>query len=196
MFPAQTYLDRRASLKSRFGSGLLLFLGNEESPMNYLDNGYPFRQDSSFLYFFGIDQPGYAAVIDLDEGTTTVFGNDLTIDDIVWTGVLPTVAELALRGGVTTTAPVSALEACLRKAGGRQIHFLPPYRPEHRLKLFKLLGVHPDAQDERASLELKKAIIDLRVHKSPEEIAELEHARRCHRGHAPGGHAHGEAGGD
>ena len=176
MFPAKTYTDRRERLKSRFGAGLLLFLGNEESPMNYLDNAYPFRQDSSFLYFFGIDQPGYAAVIDLDEGTTTVFGNDLTIDDIVWTGVLPTVAELAQLGGVADTAPVSALAACLQRAKGRKIHFLPPYRSEHRLMLSRLLGLHPDEQDAGASLELTKAIIDLRVFKSVEEIAEIERA--------------------
>lgn len=176
MFSAKTYTDRREKLKARFSKGLLLFLGNEDSPMNYTDNAYHFRQDSSFLYYFGIAHPGYAAVIDLDEGSTTVFGNDLTIDDIVWTGILPTVSELARLGGVTRTAPVSALAPCLQKAKGRPVHFLPPYRPEHRLKLFRLLGLHPDEQDGKASLELVKAIIDMRVIKSAEEVAEIERA--------------------
>lgn len=176
MFPVKTYIDRREALKARFSKGLLLFLGNEDSPMNYTDNAYHFRQDSSFLYYFGIAQPGYAAVIDLDEGTTTVFGNDLTIDDIVWTGILPTVAELARQGGVTRTAPVSDLAPRLQKAEGRPVHFLPPYRPEHRLKLSRLLGLHPDEQDAKVSMDLVKAIIDMRVVKSAEEIAELERA--------------------
>ena len=176
MFPAKTYIDRREALKARFSKGLLLFLGNEDSPMNYTDNAYHFRQDSSFLYYFGIAHPGYAAVIDLDEGSTTVFGNDLTIDDIVWTGILPTVSELARLGGVTQTAPVSALAPCLQKAKGRPVHFLPPYRPEHRLKLFRLLGLHPDEQDGKVSLELVQAVIDMRVIKSAEEVSEIERA--------------------
>jgi Xaa-Pro aminopeptidase len=176
MFPARTYADRRASLISSFKSGLLLFLGNEESSMSFVDNTYPFRQDSSFLYYFGIDQPGYSAVIDLDQGHTVVFGNDPTIEDIIWTGLLPTVAETALLGGVTETAQASALGAYLQKAKGREIHFLPPYRPEHRLKLFRFLGLHPDEQDGKASLELARAIIEMRNFKSAEEIEELERA--------------------
>lgn len=176
MFPARTYTERRERLKSSFTSGLLLFLGNEESPMNYLDNVHPFRQDSSFLYYFGIDQPGYSAVIDLDQGRTVVFGNDLTLEDIVWTGVLPTVAELALLGGVTATAPASELGAYLQKAKGRELHFLPPYRPEHRLKLFRFLGLHPDEQEGKASLELARAVINMRVFKSAEELQEIERA--------------------
>ena len=94
----------------------LLFLGNEESPMNYADNPFPFRQDSSFLYYFGVDQPGFAAIIDLDADHTVIFGDDITLDDIVWTGVLPSVAGLAARAGVEETAPVSALDAFLKKA--------------------------------------------------------------------------------
>ncbi len=176
MFPARTYTERRERLKSSFTSGLLLFLGNEESPMNYLDNVHPFRQDSSFLYYFGIDQPGYSAVIDLDQGRTVVFGNDLTLEDIVWTGVLPTVAELALLGGVTATALASELAAYLQKAKGRELHFLPPYRPEHRLKLFRFLGLHPDEQEGKASLELARAVINMRVFKSAEELQEIERA--------------------
>jgi Xaa-Pro aminopeptidase len=174
MFPAQTYCDRRARLQASFRSGLLLFLGNEESPMNYADNAYPFRQDSSFLYYFGIDQPGFSAVIDLDRGRTVVFGNDLTIDDIVWTGVLPTVAETALRCGVTETATASDLGPYLQQVRG--VHFLPPYRPEHRLKLSGLLGLAPGEQDTKASLDLTRAIIAMRMVKSAEEILEIERA--------------------
>lgn len=176
MFPAHTYLQRRELLKARFQDGLLLFLGNEDSPMNYVDNAYPFRQDSSFLYFFGIDQPGYAAVIDLDHDRTVVFGNDLSIDDIVWTGILPTVAELAGAAGVLETAPASALSAYLQRAKERTVRFLPPYRPEHRLKLHGLLGLPLDNLDAQASVELIRAVIDLRAIKDREEIEQIERA--------------------
>jgi len=176
MFSAQTYLERRERLKSRFTSGVLLLLGNDESPMNYADNAYPFRQDSTFLYYFGIDQPGCAAVLDLDEDRTILFGDDPTLDDIVWTGVLPTLAERALRAGGAETAPAAGLTDYLRHAPGRPIHFLPPYRPEHRLKLFHLLGLPPEAQPGKASLELAQAVIGMRVFKSAEEIQELERA--------------------
>ena len=97
MFPTHTYRQRRQALRSRFDCGLLLFVGNNESPMNYPDNCYPFRQDSSFLYYFGLDQPELAAVIDVDTGETTIFADELTIDHIVWMGDLPTVADLVAR---------------------------------------------------------------------------------------------------
>lgn len=178
MFPAQTYVDRRTRLQAQLSGGLLLFLGNDESPMNYAANTFHFRQDSSFLYFFGVDQPGYAAVIDLDEGRTVVFADDLTIDDIVWTGILPTVAELAAQGGVTETRPTAALDTVLKdaQAKGRPVRYLPPYRPENKLKLFALLGIHPDRQKDGASLELVRAIVEMRVIKSAEEVAEIEKA--------------------
>jgi len=142
MFDARTYVDRRARLAAQFDSGLLLFFGNEESPMNYTDNAFHFRQDSTFLYYFGIDQPDYAAIIDLDEGRTVVFADDLTIDDVVWTGPLPTVAELAARGGIGATAPASALEAHVAKARAqeRTLRFLPPYRAENRIRLLSSSG--------------------------------------------------------
>ncbi|MBD3853680.1 MAG: aminopeptidase P N-terminal domain-containing protein, partial [Acidobacteria bacterium] len=101
MFARTTYEQRRAVLQSRFDDGLLLFLGNNESPMNYADNCYPFRQDSTFLYYFGLNQPELAAVIDIDEGSATIFGDELTIDHIVWMGDLPTIAERGERVGVT-----------------------------------------------------------------------------------------------
>jgi Xaa-Pro aminopeptidase len=176
MFSTQTYADRRERLKAQFKSGLLLFLGNDESPMNYADNAYPFRQDSTFLYFFGVDHPGYSAVIDLDHGRTVIFGDDLTIDDIVWTGVLPTVAELAAQVGVTETAPAGSLAVYLQKAKDREIRYLAPYRPEHRLKLLRFLGLSLDEQDAKASVDFTRAVIEMRVIKEAQEVAEIEKA--------------------
>jgi Xaa-Pro aminopeptidase len=178
MFPVETYVERRARLRSQLSSGVVLLLGNDDSPMNYADNTFHFRQDSTFLYYVGVDQPGWAAVIDLDEGRTVAFADDLTIDDIVWTGVLPTVAELAARGGVTETRPVAALAEVVGAAAakGRAVHFLPPYRPENKLRLFRLLGVHPDEQQRRSSLELVRAVVEMRVVKSDDEVAEIDRA--------------------
>jgi len=178
MFPIPTYESRRAELVRRLGSGLALFLGNRESPMNYAANVYPFRQDSSFLYYFGIDQPGYTALLDADSGEATVFADDLTIDDIVWTGPLPSVAELAAAGGVADTRPAAALSPALDAArrAGRTIHFLPPYRGEHAVTLLELLAIPPAEQGARASLALVQAIVAMRTIKSDEEIAEIERA--------------------
>jgi Xaa-Pro aminopeptidase len=176
MFSAQTYVERRDRLKAQFGSGLLLFLGNEESSMNYADNTYPFRQDSTFLYYFGVDRPGCTALIDLDEGRTVVFGDDLTLDDIVWTGAQPTLAELAGRAAIDATAGARALDLRLEQANNREVRFLPPYRPEHRLKLFKLLGIHPEQQEAKASVPLIRAVVEMRACKSAEELLELERA--------------------
>ena len=178
MFPAQTYVERRSRLAAQLSSGLVLLLGNDESPMNYAANTFHFRQDSTFLYFVGVDQPGWAAIIDLDEGRTVAFADDLTLDDIVWTGTLPTVAELASGGGVTDTRPAAALDGAIEAAlaTGRTVHTLPPYRPENKLKLFRLLGVHPEEQGAHTSLELVRAVVEMRAIKSPEEIAELEKA--------------------
>jgi Xaa-Pro aminopeptidase len=178
MFTAETYTNRRARLGASFQSGLLLFLGNDESSMNYADNTYPFRQDSTWLYYFGIDLPGLAAVIDVDEHRTVVFGDDLTLDAIVWTGPQPKVSELASRAGVADTAPASALTDVLRKAqsSGRTIRFLPPYRGEHRLKLADVLGLSLVRADSGASLDFVRAVVAMRNYKSPEEVAEIERA--------------------
>ena len=124
----ETYIRRRAQLKKDVGSGLLLFLGNDESGMNYADNTYHFRQDSTFLYYFGLDYAGLAAVIDVDADTEIVFGNELTIDDIVWTGTQPTLSEKASAVGISKTMALSELKGCIDKARrkGQMIHFLPP----------------------------------------------------------------------
>ncbi len=178
MFPAATYSDRRTRLTAQFRDGILLFLGNDDSPMNYADNTFHYRQDSSFLYFMGVDQPGWAAVIDVEAGSTTAFANDNDLDAIVWTGVLPSVADLAGMAGITATRPAAALADVLSKAKaqGRTIRFLPPYRPENVLKLFRLLGVHPDDAASKASEEFVRAVVEMRVHKDAAEIAEIEKA--------------------
>jgi Xaa-Pro aminopeptidase len=178
MFPARTYTQRRSRLQSAFGDGLLLFLGNDESPMNYADNAFHFRQDSTFLYYMGVDRPGWAAVIDVDEGTTTAFADDLDLDAIVWTGTQPSVAELAGLAGVDRTAPKRALAdvVAAATAKGRTVGFLPPYRADNAVRLFRLLGVHPDDARAQASVEFIRAVVDMRAVKSDEEIAEIESA--------------------
>ena len=179
MFTSQTYTDRRSvlleTLRQGGERGILLFLGNEESPCNYADNGYPYRQDSTFLYYFGIDHAGYAAVADLDEGTVTVFADELGIDAIVWMGPQPSVAELAAQGGVDQTAPVTALAECLARArsAGRRIHVLPPYRADNKLRLMELLDRRSVPE---ASVPFIRAVVEQRAVKSAEELAEIETA--------------------
>lgn len=176
MFAKETYEKRRAELKKSVGSGLLLFFGNEENGMNYEDNTYHFRQDSSFLYFFGLNYAGLAAVIDIDEDKEIIFGNELTIDDIVWMGTQPTLHEKAQRVGINETRPTAELKSYLAKASGKgqKIHYLPVYRAEHRIKLYDLLGVAPGS--ETPSVEFIKGIVNLRNYKTAEEIVELERA--------------------
>ena len=172
----ETYIRRRAQLKKDMGSGLLLFLGNGEVGMNYLDNTYKFRQDSTFLYFFGLDYAGLAAVIDVDDDSETVFGNELTIDDIVWTGTQPTLKEKAETVGITKTLPMAELKNYIDKARrkGQPIHFLPPYRGDHQVWLWELLGVEPAAQAAKASVPFIKAIVAQRNYKDEEEIRLIE----------------------
>jgi Xaa-Pro aminopeptidase len=178
MFPVTTYINRRKALKQAVNKGLLLFLGNDESPMNYADNTYDFRQDSTFLYYFGNDYAGLSAVIDIDENKEIIFGNELTIDDIVWMGQQPSIREKCELAGIRETLPAGALGKYLQDAAakGRQIHFLPPYRAEHQLKLQEWLGIAPAAQAEAASLALVKAVVNQRNHKSDEEIEQIEEA--------------------
>jgi Xaa-Pro aminopeptidase len=178
MFDKQTYVTRRQKLKQQVGKGLILLLGNEESSMNYKDNLYHFRQDSSFLYFFGLDKPGLSAIIDIDNDREVIFGNELTIDEIVWMGPQPSLAEQAAQVGITTVQPSSALISSLHgiRTGKQDIHFLPPYRPENILKLSTWLEIAPGAIREHASLSLIKAVVVQRSIKSPEEVREIEEA--------------------
>lgn len=178
MFPRETYLARRDALMSQFDGGLLLFLGHGESPMNYVDNPYHFRQDSTFLYYFGLDQPDLAALVDVDARSVTVFGDELTIEYIVWMGDLPTIAARAERIGVEDTRPRSDLAEILGRAvaAGRAVHFLPPYRAESKLQLLDLLGVPPEESEKEASDRFVKAVIAQRNYKTAEEVAEIDKA--------------------
>ena len=171
-----TYIRRRAQLKKDMGSGLLLFLGNDEVGMNYADNTYPFRQDSTLLYFFGLDYAGLAAVIDVDEDREIVFGNELTIDDIVWTGIQPSLKDKCSEIGISDTMPMNELKNYIDKARakGQTIHFLPPYRGDHKVWLCELLGVEPAAQTAKASVPFIKAVIAQRNYKDEEEIRLIE----------------------
>ncbi len=178
MFSAHIYQNRRAQLKKQMDHGILLFLGNNETPMNYPANTYPFRQDSTFLYYWGLDLPGFAAIIDLDENREIIFGDDFEVDDIVWMGPQPRVKELAEKVAVTETEPSQNLTFYLNKAlgSGRKIHFLPPYRSANILKLRNLLGISPDHINLYASIPFIKAVVAQRSVKAPEEIAEIEKA--------------------
>ena len=136
MFSKETYIQRREKLKRLVGQGIVLLLGNEESSMNYKDNWYPFRQDSSFLYFIGLDRSGLAAVIDLESGEEMLFGNEASVEDIVWNGTEVSVQEQAAQAGILVVKPYAALDVLLQQAVSRQrqVHYLPPYRPENKLK--------------------------------------------------------------
>ena len=178
MFSPKTYIDRRKRLQKDVASGILLFLGNDEYGMNYADNTYHFRQDSTFLYFFGSDYAGLSAIIDIDNDEEIIFGDELTIDHIVWMGTQPTVREKSLLVGVNRTEPLAHLQEFLGEAisKGRKIHFLPPYRAEHQLKVMDLLGIAPSKQAEEASIEFIKAVVNQRNYKSEEEIIQIEEA--------------------
>ncbi len=178
MFPPQTYIARRKRLRSDLDTGLVLFLGNDESPMNYPDNPYPFRQDSCFLYFFGLDSPGLAAIIDIDEQTECVFGDDPPADQIIWAGPQPALQQSCEKAGVAQARPARELADVLKTAikNDRPIHFLPQYRPENIIKLQKLLAIPADQIAQRVSVRLIKAVVAQRSIKSPEEIEQIEHA--------------------
>lgn len=178
MFSTDVYIERRKRLRTDVGPGLILLLGNEESPMNFTDNQYPFRQDSSFLYFFGLDCPGLAAVIDVDKGTECMFGDDLTVDDIVWTGPQPTLKEKCRKTGISETAGKDKLPDVLNNAvkQGRKIHFLPQYRAENVLKIQQLLEMPPSAIAAHVSEPLIRAIVAQRSIKSEQEVEQIEAA--------------------
>jgi Xaa-Pro aminopeptidase len=178
MFAADTYIERRGRLKEQIQSGLILFLGNEESPMNYPDNLYPFRQDSSFLYFFGLDRPSLAAIIDVDSDKEVIFGDDLTFDDIIWTGPQPVLSERCEEAGVRETAGLDKLQSTLEQAvqQGRDIHFLPQYRAQNTLKIAELLDIPPSGVQEHVSETLIRAVVAQRSIKSEQEISEIEKA--------------------
>jgi Xaa-Pro aminopeptidase len=178
MFNKEVYIERRKKLRKELSSGVALFLGNEEAAFNYPANQYHFRQDSHFLYFFGIDHPGFAGIVDIDEGKELIFGNDFDIDDIIWMGQQPTVAEQALEVGVENTGTMSQLVDFVNSAlkNGRKVHFLPPYRGETTITLSELLNIKPSQVKANSSEELIKAVVKLKEIKDDYEIAEIEKA--------------------
>lgn len=179
MFSQETYIARRAELCRRVKrGGLILLTGNEDAPINYPSNAYRFRQDSTFLYFFGINQSNLIGIIDADSDEVVLFGNDLTMDDIIWTGPQPSIKELGASVGVEDTRPLADandyIKLAIRK--GRPVHFLPPYRAENKLKISSLLGIKPFELQNHISIELALAVVSLRDKKSEEEVAEIERA--------------------
>ena len=177
MFNKETYIQRRSELKKLVGNGVIILFGNNESPANYPANAYaPMRQDSSFLYYFGQHRDGLVGVIDIDNDEEILFGDDIDVEDIVWLGFTPSVADLAAEVGITKTAPMKELTSYISH------HTSTPYRHDTKIQIMDLLGIHPAKQKEAASLPLIKAIVKMRATKSAEEIAYIEAA--CDVGYA------------
>lgn len=179
MFSKETYVNRRAELKKLVKSGIIILFGNNESPANFPANGYyPFRQDSSFLYYFGPKRDELVGVIDVDNDKELLIGNDIDIDDIVWYGSVDSVHDMAEHAGVKESAPMKQLQVICDNAmkEKRTIHFLPPYRHDTMIQIFDLLGIHPSKQREAASVELIKAVVKMRSTKEQQEIEEIERA--------------------
>ncbi|MBO5880412.1 MAG: aminopeptidase P family protein [Paraprevotella sp.] len=183
LFNKETYTNRRFRLKSQVKGGIIVLFGNNESPVNYPNNSYKFRQDSSFLYFYGQHREGLVGVIDIDNDKEYLIGNDIDIEDIIWCGSVDSVADMASQCGVANSAPMGFLTELIQDAQnkGRKIHFLPPYRHDQMIQIMDLTGIHPYQQREKASLELIMAVVNQRAVKTPEEIAEIE--RACAIGH-------------
>ena len=178
MFSADTYKNRRAELRRRIGSGVILIPGNTLSPFNYPNNTYSFRQDSTFLYYFGLNLPSLMAVIDVESGEEMLFGDDFTVEDIIWTGPQPCLVELGAQVGVSNCQPLRALDDVIATAlkQGRYIHYLPPYRGESKIELSRLLGLPVSELYPHKSVDLMFAVAEMREVKSAEELEALERA--------------------
>jgi Xaa-Pro aminopeptidase len=178
MFEQNVYIQRRKALSNQVGSGLILLMGNEESPMNFKDNTYHFRQDSTFLYYFGIQAANIVGVLDVDSQQEIIFGNEFGIDDIIWMGALERLEEKANKAGVRTTLPLAELAGTIQKAlqSGRKVHILPPYRPENKIHLSRLLQCSIDDISSKVSTDLIRAVVAQRSVKEAIEVAEIEKA--------------------
>lgn len=176
MFSAETYKQRRKILKDHVKSGVIYFPGNDEAPMNYGANTYKYRQDSTFLYYFGIDSAGHEAVIDVDNDLDILFGDDRQIDDVIWMGPELPLADRALAFGVEETSPLSKLADFFNESNSRKVHFLPQYRADNILKIEKYLGIHNSKVNENVSVDLIKGVVAQRSIKSEEELMEIEKA--------------------
>ncbi len=178
MFDKSVYSERRNRLREKVRNGIILIPGNVESPMNYGDNTYHFRQDSTFLYLFGLDMPGLFGIIDANTGIDTLFGNDNSINDIIWSGIKPSIKELAASVGVGNTLPFNEIYGKVVKSisKGSSFHFLPPYRADNKLLLAKIIGLKTDELSENISMDLIHALIEMRSVKDEFEISEIEKA--------------------
>lgn len=178
MFEKTIYINRREKLQKTVSKGLLLFLGNELSSINFKDNTYYFRQDSTFLYYFGINRPSIAAIIDLDNNNTTVFGNELSIEERVWTSESESLKESCINSGIKNSMRYEDLKSAIEESRkkGRQIHFLPPYRPENKILLAELLSIPLTDIQKSSSEEFIRAVVAQRSVKAAEEIIEIEKA--------------------
>ena len=179
MFSIETYVNRRTELKKLVKSGIILLFGNNESPVNYPNNGYyPFRQDSTFRYYFGLERDGLVGVIDIENDSEILIGDDIDIDDIIWYGSVNSVSDLAASCGMKKSAPMKQLQIICNEALKlkRPIHFLPPYRHDNKLQIFDLLGIHPNQQKESASVEFIKAVVKMRSTKEQQAIDEIDQA--------------------
>ncbi len=178
MFSKSIYIKRRETLKAKFNTGILLFMGNSDSPMNYRDNTYPFRQDSTFLYYFGVNEPGLTAVIDLDAGKEIIFGAEMTLDELVWMGRQRSLKDRCADSGINDVEPPDALKDLVEEANryARKLHFLPPYRAENEIKLSLLLKLDILKLKAASSVEFIKAVIAQRSVKSAEELVEIDKA--------------------
>ena len=178
MFTADIYSARRAELRRRIGKGIILLPGNVESPFNYHNNTFHFRQDSTFMYFFGHSVPALAGVIDVESGEETLYGDDFTVEDIIWMGPQPTIRDFADEVGVAQSKPMAKLQEDVRRAIslGREVHYLPPYRGETILMMSDMQGIHPSMLHARKSWDLLFAVAEMRERKGEEEIAALEEA--------------------
>ncbi len=178
MFSRNVYINRRNALKNKVGQGVILILGNNDTPMNYPSNTYRFRQDSSFLYFFGLNLPQLAGVIDCDSGEEFIFGNDIDIEDIIWMGPQPSMKQLAYDAGVEQVKPFHDLSEFIKKVVDthRVLHFLPPYRSENKELMKSLTGIEPVFIKSYASEKLIRAVVALRSIKDSYEIEEIDKA--------------------
>ena len=182
MFTKETYIRRRAELKKLVGKGVIVLFGNNDAPCNYPANCYaPMRQDSSFLYYFGQHRDGLVGVIDIDNDEEILFGDDIDVEDIVWMGFTPSVADLAAEVGISKTAPMSNLTSYIKHLTSK-IHFLPPYRFDTKIQIMDLLGIHPSKQKEAASVTLIQAVVKMRSTKEEQEIEAID--RACDVGYA------------
>lgn len=176
MFNSETYIQRQKGLLKKVNSGIIVLPGNEESPMNYADNPYRFRQDSTFLYYFGIARPGLMALLDVDNGKISLYGDDYTVEDFVWMGKQPNIKEQASLCGVRQTGSIKDLYDHIRQAKKhkRIIQFLPQYRSRNILKLMDMTGLSAQVIKEEPSAELIHAVVSQRNYKTTEEILEIE----------------------